>query len=50
MTYLQIAPGIKVGQVMSMLLEHRIDNGPYSEEEAFALAKEWAIEHVLIDG
>ena len=50
MTYLQIAPGPKVGQVMSMLLEHRIDHGPYSEEEAFALAKEWAIEQGLIDG
>jgi poly(A) polymerase len=42
MSYLGIGPGPMVGQAMEMLLEHRIDHGPYPEQEAFALLDKWA--------
>ncbi|MBT8206954.1 MAG: CCA tRNA nucleotidyltransferase [Acidimicrobiia bacterium] len=41
MEYLGIPPGPAVGEVMQMLMEHRLDHGPYSPEEAFALIDEW---------
>lgn len=41
MEYLGLQPSRQVGEIMDMLLEHRIENGPYSEEEAFALLDEW---------
>ncbi len=41
MTHLGLAPGPEVGEVMRMLLEHRIEHGPYTEEEALALLDEW---------
>ena len=42
--YLGIQPGPAVGQIMKILLERRIDDGPYSAAEAFAMVREWAIE------
>lgn len=39
--YLGLEPGPIVGEVMKILYEHRIEHGPYSEEEAFALLDEW---------
>jgi len=42
MEILDIPPGPQVGEVMDMLLEHRLDEGPYSEEEAERLVREWA--------
>jgi poly(A) polymerase len=42
MAFLGIPPGPVVGEVMDLLLEHRLDEGPYSEEEAFRLVREWA--------
>ena len=42
MEILGIPPGPMVGDVMDMLLEHRLDEGPYSEEEAERLVREWA--------
>ena len=42
MAFLGIPPGRLVGEVMDMLLEYRLDEGPYSEEEAFRLVREWA--------
>jgi len=42
MAFLGIPPGPLVGEVMDLLLEHRLDEGPYSEEEAFRLVREWA--------
>jgi poly(A) polymerase len=42
MRYLDIEPGPVVGQAMEMLLEHRLDHGPYSEEDAYRLLDEWA--------
>jgi poly(A) polymerase len=41
MEILEIGPGRVVGQVMDFLLEHRLDDGPYSEEEAERLVLEW---------
>ena len=41
MTYLGIEPGPEVGEIMRMLTEHRLDHGPYSEQEAFRLLDEW---------
>ncbi len=42
MNRLGLQPGPLVGEAMDLLLEHRIDHGPYSEEEAFALLDDWA--------
>ncbi|MCP3975043.1 MAG: CCA tRNA nucleotidyltransferase, partial [bacterium] len=41
MAHLSLEPGPRVGEAMNMLLEHRIEKGPYSEEEAFALLDTW---------
>lgn len=41
MRHLGIAPGPQVGRAMKMLLEYRIDHGPYGPEEAYALLDEW---------
>lgn len=41
MEYLGIAPGPAVGEVMRRLLEVRIEEGPYTEAEAFAMLDEW---------
>ena len=37
MKHLGLEPGPRVGEIMDMLLEKRIEDGPYTEEEAFAL-------------
>ncbi len=42
MEILGLDPGPEVGRAMDFLLEHRLDHGPYSEEEAEALLREWA--------
>jgi poly(A) polymerase len=42
MAFLGVAPGPLVGEAMDMLLEHRIDEGPYSDEEAHQLLRSWA--------
>ena len=42
MKHLGIAPGPVVGEIMDMLLEYRLDEGPFSEEEALKLVDEWA--------
>ncbi len=41
MEALGIEPGPRVGEAMTMLLEHRLDHGPYSEEEALELLHSW---------
>ena len=41
MAYLGLEPSREVGRIMDMLLEHRIENGPYSEQEAFELLDGW---------
>jgi poly(A) polymerase len=42
MQHLGIEPGPLVGEAMDMLTEHRIDEGPYEEEEAYRLLDHWA--------
>jgi len=42
MDYLGLPPGRVVGEIMKMLTERRIDDGPYSEEEAFVMLDEWS--------
>jgi len=42
MKFLGIAPGPHIGEIMDILLEKRIDDGPYSEEEAYEIVRDWA--------
>ena len=49
MGYLGIEPGPQVGEIMKILLEKRIDDGPYSPKEAYITARQWAIEKGLPD-
>ncbi|MBT8217673.1 MAG: CCA tRNA nucleotidyltransferase [Acidimicrobiia bacterium] len=44
MSHLDIPPGPRIGAAMKLLLEHRIDEGPYSPEEAFELLDQWVEE------
>ncbi len=41
MKHLGLAPGRDVGTAMKILLEHRIENGPYDEDEAYRLLDAW---------
>ena len=50
MEYLGVEPGPLVGEAMHLLLEHRIDEGPYGEEEAYRLLDGWAAERGLSSG
>jgi poly(A) polymerase len=43
MAYLGIEPGPAVGEIMDLLLERRIEEGPYPAEEAYRVAREWAV-------
>jgi len=49
MAYLGIEPGPMVGEIMDMLLERRIEEGPYSEEEAYAMVRRYALDRGLPD-
>jgi poly(A) polymerase len=42
MEVLGIPPGPLVGEVMELLYERRIEEGPYTEEEAVAMIRDWA--------
>ncbi len=44
MSFLGISPGPLVGEAMDMLLDRRIDEGPYSEAEAYEMLREFARE------
>jgi poly(A) polymerase len=44
-TYLGIRPGPLVGDAMDLLLEHRIEDGPSSEREAYEMLRRWARDH-----
>lgn len=41
MEYLGLQPSREVGRIMDMLLEKRIEDGPYTEVEAFELLDRW---------
>ena len=47
MEHLGIGPGPLVGEAMDLLLEHRLDEGPYDEAEALRLLDAWARERGL---
>ena len=47
MEYLGLEPGPAVGRARYVLLEARLDRGPMSNEEAYALLDEWAAEQGL---
>ena len=49
MQHLGLEPGPMVGEAMDMLLEHRLDEGPYDEEEALRLLDAWAKERGLTE-
>jgi poly(A) polymerase len=42
MKFLGIPPGPQVGEIMEILYERLLEDGPYSEEEAYAMVREWA--------
>jgi poly(A) polymerase len=46
-TFLGIRPGPLVGEIMDILLEKRIDDGPYSDEEAYTIVRQWALDKGL---
>jgi poly(A) polymerase len=47
MKFLDVAPGPIVGEALSFLLELRLDEGPMSEDEAYARLQDWARERGL---
>lgn len=47
--YLGIKPGPMVGEIMDLLLERRIEDGDYSQAEAFEMTRRWAIDRGLDD-
>ena len=49
MGYLGIEPGPAVGEIMDVLLERRIEEGPYPAEEAYLVAREWAMGKGMAD-
>ncbi len=49
MGYLGIPPGPMVGEIMEILLERRIEDGPYSPDDAFRLVRDWAVDKGISD-
>jgi poly(A) polymerase len=49
MAYLDMGPGPAVGEIMDILLEKRIDDGPYPVSEALEIAREWALAKGMAD-
>jgi poly(A) polymerase len=49
MDYLSIEPGPPVGEIMQILLDRRIDQGPYPATEGYEVAREWAVRRGLPD-
>jgi poly(A) polymerase len=49
MGYLGIGPGPRIGDIMGLMLERRIEEGPYTKGEAFAMVREWAIDQGIPD-
>jgi poly(A) polymerase len=41
MAHLGIDPGRRVGVAMDLLMEYRLDEGPYTPEQAYALLDTW---------
>lgn len=49
MSYLGIDPGPAVGEIMDLLLDKRIEDGPYPASAAYELARDWALEKGMPD-
>lgn len=49
MTYLGMDPGPAVGEIMDLLLERRIEDGPYPPSTAYEIARQWAIDRGMPD-
>ena len=49
MGYLGIGPGPLIGDIMGLMLERRIDEGPYSVGEAYAMVRDWAMAQGIPD-
>jgi poly(A) polymerase len=49
MSYLGMEPGPLVGDIMDLLLDKRIEDGPYSEEDAYSMARQWALSQGMED-
>ncbi|MGZ4130870.1 MAG: CCA tRNA nucleotidyltransferase, partial [Actinomycetota bacterium] len=47
MEHLGIEPGPLVGHAREFLMEQRLERGPVTEEEAYAMLDTWAAEHDL---
>jgi poly(A) polymerase len=45
MAHLGLESGRQVGELMKMLYERRVEEGPYSEDEAYTMLDRWAEEH-----
>jgi poly(A) polymerase len=49
MAYLGLAPGPAVGEIMAILLEKRIEDGPYPASGAYEIARSWALDKGMAD-
>lgn len=49
MAYIGMDPGPLVGEIMEILLEKRIDDGPYSPAEAYDAVRRWAVDRGMDD-
>ncbi len=49
MAYLGIPPSKQVGEIMDILLEKRIEDGPYNRADAYAIVREWALDKGIND-
>lgn len=43
MKFLDIPPGPVVGEIMDMLYERRVEDGPYTQEAAYEMVREWHV-------
>ena len=46
MEHLKLKPSREVGTALDYLLEHRLENGPIPEQDAYKLLDSWAIENL----
>jgi poly(A) polymerase len=49
MAYLDVEPGPLVGEIMDLLLERRIEDGPYGKATAYTVTREWAMSRGIAD-
>ena len=49
MGYLGIGPGPRIGDIMGLMLERRIEEGPYTATQAYAMVRDWAMSKGIPD-